>query len=124
MRLALFLAVLSISGESQAATWVHFADCGSPQVRRVYWYDSKSIRSRGPVKLVRIRGDYSKVAGSPVGDIRSTWSLNCNSGRFSELGRSEYKLNGNVALSTNKATKPARVALGSVASKLMDVVCR
>lgn len=122
--LLLFLVTASISDASQAANWAHLADCGSAAARRTYWYDPQSVASRGPATVVRIRADYSQVPGSPVANVRMTWSANCKTATFSELRRIEYRPDGKLLSSSKKPTRAAKAATGSVAAKLLDVVCR
>lgn len=117
------IALLFLSVPAQAANWVHFADCGSPGQVRTYWYDAQSVRSKGADRTVRIRGDYSKAAGSPVADARIVWTIDCSARTFSERQRSEYRANGSLAVKYGRPTESLPAADDSVAAKLIARVC-
>ena len=116
-------ALAALSQPASAANWVHFADCGSAGQQRTYWYDTDRVRSRGAKKVVRIRGDYSRVAGSSVAGADIVWTLDCSNRSFVEQQRTERRKDGKVLGRYTKATRAMRVQADSVADKLADRLC-
>lgn len=117
------IALLLVSAPANAANWVHFADCGSTGQVRTYWYDSTSLKKKDADRTVRIRGDYSKVSGSPVAEARILWTVDCGARTFSEQRRTEHRADGHVLVKYNKPTDILPVQDGSVAMKLLDAIC-
>ena len=111
------------ASQAAAASWSHFADCGSAGQQRTYWYDTASVRPSAGAKLVKIRGDYSQVAGSVAARAEALWSIDCSSGTFSERSRTERNAKGKIVAKYTRATRAAEASPASVARKLMDRVC-
>jgi hypothetical protein len=122
-RISLLLGLTLMGSQGFAASWTHFADCGSPGQQRFYWYDASSVTPRGSAKLVSIQGDYSHVLGSPTAKVRMLWSVDCQSGTVSEKRRTEYRPNGTVLVDYRKTTKPSVARPETVAGKLLNSVC-
>jgi hypothetical protein len=117
------LVLVVATTDAAASSWSHFANCGSANQQRTYWYDTSSVQSSGPDKLVRIRGDYSKVAGSVASRAEIWWSVNCSRGTFTERRRTERAANGKVVAKYTRATGVMEASPESVARKLMNRVC-
>jgi hypothetical protein len=117
------LASMLLASQAAAANWSHFADCGSAGRQRTYWYDTASVRPSGGATLVRIQGDYSRVAGSVAARAEALWSIDCSSGTFSERSRTERAADGKIVAKYTRATRVMEASPASVARKLMDRVC-
>jgi hypothetical protein len=117
------LIPLLLASEAAASNWSHFANCGSASQQRTYWYDTASIRPSGQDKLVRVRGDYSQVAGSVAARADILWSVNCASGTFSERSRTERDAKGRIVAKYTRATRTMDASAESVARKLINRVC-
>lgn len=123
MRHSLFLALAAISTQAAAADWTHFANCGAAGQQRTYWYQPGSISTQGAETLVRVRGDYSQVAGSRASSAEILWSIDCTARTFSERNRVERRADGTLVAEYSRATPVMDVHAGSVAGKLLDRVC-
>lgn len=114
---------LLAASQASASNWSHFANCGSEGQQRTYWYETASVRSSGHDKLVKIRGDYSKVAGSVAARADILWSVDCSSGTFSERSRTERDARGKIVAKYTRPTGIMDASAGSVARKLINRVC-
>lgn len=111
------------SVQAAAGNWTYFATCGSEGQQRIYWYQPGSISIRDGKKLVKLRGDYSGVAGSATDNVDIRWSVDCASQTFSELRRTEYRKDGKVVVKYAKPTGQMPINAGAVAGKLGGAIC-
>ena len=122
-RLIAFLTVVSLPAPSLAASWVFVANCGEGDQVRAYSYDRSSVRRSGGSSLVRIKGDYSKAAGSQSKEARILWSFDCASRTFVERSRAEYGPRGKIVMNYKTPTGAMGIAPESIAEKVRSIVC-
>jgi len=117
------MCALSLPSAATAADWVFLANCGDEQQLRAYAYDADAVqRQRGKV-TVRLKGDYSRVAGSRSQEVRLIWALDCANRTFVERSRIEYAADRKVVASFRKATPSMGITRDSVAEKVFARVC-
>ncbi|WP_310467419.1 surface-adhesin E family protein [Sphingomonas sp.] len=118
-----FLIALTVPSASLAANWVFVANCGESDQVRAYSYDRDSVRRSGDSTQVRIKGDYSKAAGSQSKEARILWSFDCASRTFVERSRAEYGARGKIVMNYKKPTARMGIAPESIAEKVRSIVC-
>lgn len=122
-RLIVALVAVSLPASASAAKWVSVANCGDSGELRAYSYDPGSIRTKGAVRSVKIRGDYSQHATSRAREAQMLWSFDCGSRTFVERTRVEYGKGRKVVENFKKPSSTMAVAANSVADKVYAVVC-
>lgn len=113
----------SLATSASAATWVHFFDCGTGARVRHYSFDPASVRKRGDLSLVSIKGDYSGVAGSRAAEVRLVWAVNCRKQTFYEKSRIEYDAAAKIVARNNSRTAIMDISPPGIAKHLSDEVC-
>lgn len=116
------LALIS-SGVASAADWTLVAQCGDPGQERLYSYDANSV-SRAPSSVVvKMKGDYSRLAQRSARESEMLWTFNCAEGTWVENSRTNYDAHHKTLSSFTNPSAAMRVAPTSVADKVFAVVC-
>lgn len=118
-----FIVLISLSSASTAQLWVPFADCGGGDQLRSYSYDRSSVVTEGANRVVRIKGDYSRVRGSRTSEGRILWTVNCGDRTFMEKSRTEFRTDGTLVSNYDSPTGQMLISADSVADKLSREVC-
>lgn len=122
-RFICILIGLSLSSAAPAATWAFVANCGEQDQVKAYSYDRESVRREGGNVFVRVRGDYSRSAGSRSQEAQIVWSFNCADGTFIERSRIEYGPGREVISSYRNPTGQMGITQNSIAEKVRSIVC-
>ncbi len=122
-RLIAFAVALSVSSAAPAADWTFVANCGEPGQIKSYSYDRDSVRRHGRSVQVRVRGDYSRSAGSRTQEARILWSFDCLGRTFVERSRTEYGTGHKRVASYNKPTGSMGIVRGSITEKVYAAIC-
>lgn len=118
-----FMILMCLSSVTSAQVWVPFATCGGSDQLRSYSYDRSSIVTEGEHRVVRIKGDYSRVRGSRLSEGRILWTLDCGDRTYMETSRTEFRADGTVDREYGTATGQMEISRDSVADKLSRAVC-
>lgn len=122
-RIITILIAVNLPSVASAASWVFVANCGEQDQVRAYSYDRDSVRRDGGNALVRIRGDYSRSAGSRAKEARILWSFDCSSRTLVERSRAEYGASGKIVVNYKKPTGRMSLTRDSIAEKVYSIVC-
>ena len=117
------LVALSLPSVAPAASWVFVANCGEEGQVKAYSYDRDSVRGDGGNVLVRVKGDYSRSAGSRAREAQIVWSFDCANRTFVERSRTEYGPNRKVVASYRQPTAQMGITQDSIAEKVRALVC-
>jgi hypothetical protein len=124
MRRLLGLTIaLSLPSAASAANWAFVANCGQQHQLRAYFYDTASLRRQRGSVIVRLRGDYSQVAGSRSKEAQLVWAIDCANRTFVERSRKEFGADRLVVVNYGKATGAMGITNNSIAEKLATRVC-
>lgn len=118
-----FIVLMCLSSASIAQVWVPFADCGGGDQLRSYSYDRSSVVTQGANRVVRIKGDYSRVRGSRTSEGRIMWTLDCGDRTYMENSRTELRADGTLVRNYDSPTGQMVISPDSVADKLLRKVC-
>lgn len=117
------ICVLSVPSGAAAADWQFVANCGEQPQQRAYSYDADTLQRRRGKVTVRLKGDYSQVAGSRSKEAALVWSIDCANRTYVERARTEYDAARKIAAKYRKPTAAMGITPDSVAEKVFARVC-
>ena len=120
---AYILIALAFPSAATAVSWTFVANCGEQGQTRAYSYDRDSVRRDHGGVQVRIKGDYSRVAGSRSQEAMIHWSFDCKSRTFVERSRAEYGPNRTMVANYDTPTSRMAATPASIAGKVLALVC-
>lgn len=122
-RILTALVALCLPATAWAASWEFIANCGEANQLRIYSFDPASVRRDGDQLLLKMRGDYSRLAGSRAREARMEWAFDCARKYYVERSRTEFGTNGAVTASYAKPTAVMGINRNSVAAKVHARLC-
>lgn len=122
-RIITLLVALGLPAVAPAASWTFVANCGENDQVRAYSYDRDSVRHRSGNALVRIRGDYTRSAGSRAQEARILWSFDCAGRTLVERSRAEFGTGGKLVANYKKPTGRMGIPRDSIPEKVFLIVC-